>query len=98
MSIDATQRIQRTRKPHECCWCGEVIDAGSAVWRDTIADEGTIGTCHWHDECFGAASRMSRSDREDCYAGWDAGDFRRGMTPAETEDAVKAERATNDTE
>jgi hypothetical protein len=47
-------------------------------------DSQGLSSHHWHDECRAAAARMSASDREDCFDGWDAGDFDRGMTPSET--------------
>jgi hypothetical protein len=84
MAFTESRRVRRTKKPHRCCWCAEPIPAGSSVWRDTAANEQGLFSGYWHDECYAAASRMSTSDREDCYDGWDAGDFDRGMTPSET--------------
>ena len=90
MAFTESRRIKRTTKPHCCCWCAEPIPAGSAVWRDTIADSQGLCSNHWHDECHAAASRMSRLDREDCYDGWEPGDFGRGMTPSETGEKRRA--------
>ena len=84
MAFTESRRVKRTTKPHHCCWCAELIPAGSAVWRDTVADSQGLSSSHWHDECHAAASRMSRSDREDYLDGWDAGDFDRGLTPTQT--------------
>jgi hypothetical protein len=85
MAFSESRRVQRTRRPHRCCWCAESIPAGSGVWRNTVADPQGLYTHYWHDECHNAASCMSKSDREDCYDGWNAGDFDRGMTPTETD-------------
>ena len=84
MAFTESRRVQRTAKPHRCCWCAEPIPAGSSVWRDTVADGQGLSSHHWHDECHAAAARMSKRDREDCYDGWEPGDFDRGLTPAET--------------
>ena len=85
MAFSESRRVQRTRRHHRCCWCAEPIPVGSAVWRDTVADYHGLYTHYWHDECHAAASRMSRSDHDDCFDGWMPGDFDRGLTPAETD-------------
>ena len=85
MAFSESRRVQRTKRHHRCCWCAESIPAGSSVWRHTVANEQELLSGYWHDECHAAAARMSKSDREDCYDGWDAGDFDRGMTPTETD-------------
>ena len=85
MAFTESRRVSRTKRHHRCCWCAELIPAGSAVWRDTAADDDGLFSIYWHDECHAAASRMSTADREDCYNGWEPGDFDRGMTPTETD-------------
>ena len=90
MAFTESRRVSRTKCQHRCCWCAELIPVGSAVWRDTVADYRGLCAQYWHDECHAAASRMSKSDREDCFDGWDAGDFERGMTPTETGEKRRA--------
>lgn len=90
MAFSESRRVQRTKKPHYCCWCAEPIPVGSSVWRDTVADPLGLYTHYWHDECHAAAARMSKSDREDCLDGWMPGEFDRGLTPTETGERRRA--------
>lgn len=70
-----TEREVRTRKPHRCEWCGQVIPKGTRChYRSYIWD----GELQWgwsHFECWDA---QQESDHEILAAGWMPGDFERG--------------------
>lgn len=46
-------RINKTRKPHICCICGNKINVGeSCYWQtNTGTDESDFGTAYWHEYC-----------------------------------------------
>lgn len=83
MSFSDTRAIAKTRKPHRCCWCAEVIPQGSSAVYTVNKSNGDFSTGHWHDECHAAYNRMSNKEFDDVQDGWMEGDFQRGKTPRE---------------
>ena len=45
------QGIVKTRKPHKCWGCREVLPAGTKVYRCKAVDAGTISTSYWCPAC-----------------------------------------------
>ena len=94
MTIHTINRV--TIHEGDCLQQFETMPDGwrlDSTWGSPVpgyVDSQGLSSHHWHDECHAAAARMSKSDREDCFGGWDAGDFSRGMTPTETGAARRA--------
>ena len=51
MSDIIDERTVKTRKPHQCFGCREVIPTGSTVLRSTIVDGGEIYATYLCDDC-----------------------------------------------
>lgn len=45
------ESVVKTRKPHRCWGCLEIIPAGTRVWSETSAYDGTVGTIYMCDPC-----------------------------------------------
>jgi hypothetical protein len=70
--------VLKTKKDHQCAWCGEKIKSGeSAQYRVYVFDDFTRD---WmHPECYGAMGKLPRDDWA-YQEGWMPGDFKRGTT------------------
>jgi hypothetical protein len=85
-------QIRRTRKPHQCYWCAETIDAGSAAVSHSCRhffNGGEFNSYYLHPEC-DAASKREDTDGD----GWEPLNHPRGMTWKEFDactDEVEAE-------
>lgn len=79
-------RIIKTRKPHECTWCGEKIDKGAEAVAWTCFNDGTAWTCRLHPECNAACMQDMRqlgypddyeietsANPRGCYCQWEHG-------------------------
>ncbi len=82
MSFFSSRWIKKTRKQHECWWCGTKIEAGSvAHYASGLGCEGDFSSGHAHPECQAAIDSMPYNELCD---GWFPGDFARGRTDDET--------------
>ena len=73
--------VKRTRKKHQCAWCGRIIEVGSeAHYRSYIFDD-AFQTDYMDRECRDA---MIDSDIRDLEYGWSPGDFQRGKNSEES--------------
>jgi len=70
-------KVVHTKANHGCIWCYETIPKGSDVrFRHyALADEPTVLSEWWHDECWTA---MTQSDVSYIEEGWMPGDNKRG--------------------
>ena len=76
MSFYQGRWINKTRKPHQCWWCGERIEAGAAAHCAAgINSDGEFWSGHAHPECQAACDSMPYDDE-----GFDAYGFARGST------------------
>ena len=53
-SIDDDGRDVRTRKPHRCEWCGEMITKGDTAVIRTYKWDDDFNAAHQHPECYKA--------------------------------------------
>jgi hypothetical protein len=78
--FSSDRKINRTRKPHRCIWCSQIIEAGSAAFYYAGVWEGDFCCGHFHPECNKAASAVCEKE-----GFWEAsGDYARGRTDDDT--------------
>lgn len=54
MCFYSEQWVNKTRKPHRCMWCGDIIPAGSAACHSSGVWEGDFYADYLHPECAAA--------------------------------------------
>lgn len=65
MSFTRTTPVRKTRKPHRCAWCGELIPAGSqAVSFASHGWDWDFSSGHMHPECNRACEATIDRERE----------------------------------
>lgn len=69
--------ITKTRKPHNCVWCGEHIPVGSPTQFHSGTFEGDFYSGHMHPECHRAWADAPYDLHGE---GFCPGDFKRGTT------------------
>lgn len=76
MTFVAEDRVQKSRKEHHCCACGEKIPVGFEYVRSFSVDaDGSISD-KWHVECrneFAGMLQDSFDDSGDPYDTWENG-------------------------
>jgi hypothetical protein len=70
------KEVQKTRKPHQCCWCSELIDTGEKARHRVYVGDGFTSD-YMHPECYNA---LLEKPNEYYFneEGWMPGDFKRG--------------------
>lgn len=67
-----------TRKNHQCCWCGERINAGEKAQARSYRMDGDLRSDHMHPECNTAS--IDVVTYENTFVEWQPGDYPRGST------------------
>jgi hypothetical protein len=74
MSFYSEKWIKKTRKPHRCIWCDEMIPAGSTTCYSSGTWHGDFYANHLHPECAAARDANLAENGE-----WESGgDYARG--------------------
>lgn len=83
MSFHNSYWIKATRKRHNCGWCGQIIEVGSASQYNAGMCEGDFSACHLHPECAHAKDSLTNSEWRDMDYSYSA-DFARGRKDDDT--------------
>lgn len=62
-----------TRKPHDCAWCGEIVEKATTAYAGATLDDGKIFPTWLHPECKAAL------DESDLYDSFAFGSMERGV-------------------
>jgi hypothetical protein len=76
MSFHKSKRVEKTRKPHRCFWCGDMTEVGLPSLREVGQWEGDFWSGYMHVECGMARDAVLKE-----YGEWSAkGQYARGRT------------------
>ena len=75
--------IKKTKKPHRCMWCAQVIEAGSAATYNAGVFDGDFSAYHMHPECEAAKDSLTREQWREMDYLFDFGEFSRGRADSE---------------
>jgi hypothetical protein len=75
MSFNYSRKTLKTTRKHRCDWCGEPIEQGNAMMRNSGIFDGDFFSSKFHMECNAACSHAPFSDE-----GYYPHEFARGRT------------------